>query len=392
MLNLNKNILRLYAFKFFVSLHFIGGVLVPFFLDWGRITYIQMMFLQTWFVFWFSALEAPTGAIADYLGRKTTIALGAFSIVIAAIVYSSYPNFYIFLLGEFLWALSGALISGADVALIYDTLKETGQEKKSKKVLGRYNSFNLWGIAIAAPIGSLIGGLFGLQYAIRAMAIPFFIAGIIAFTIKEPRYRKKETEESYIKTLTGGIRYFFKHKLLRVLAFDYISIYVLSFFIIWTYQPLLLNLGLPLAFVGTIHSISAFFEILIMNNFHNLERLMKSKKNYLFFSAILISASFLILSVSGSIILTAILSILIFGFGFTRKTLYNHYMNKFIDSDNRATVLSAISMTESFARAIMYPLIGIVLQFSLNIGVLVIGVLIFFAAMFSRVEEHMLID
>ena len=75
-----------------------GGVLVPFFLEWGKISFTQIMILQSFFVFSKFILEIPTGAIADYFGRKTSIIFSALVMSIAVFVYSSYPNFYIFLL------------------------------------------------------------------------------------------------------------------------------------------------------------------------------------------------------------------------------------------------------------------------------------------------------
>lgn len=41
----SANIRKMYALRFFLSLHFIGGVLVPFFLVWGGIRYSQIMLL-----------------------------------------------------------------------------------------------------------------------------------------------------------------------------------------------------------------------------------------------------------------------------------------------------------------------------------------------------------
>ena len=86
----------MYVFKFLVSLHFIGGVIVPFFLDWGQISFTQIMILQSFFVFSLFILEIPTGAIADYFGRKTSLMFAAIATTSAALVYSSYPSFYIF--------------------------------------------------------------------------------------------------------------------------------------------------------------------------------------------------------------------------------------------------------------------------------------------------------
>ena len=97
-----SNIWKMYAFNFLTSLHFLAGVLIPFFFDFGKISFAQIMFLQVWFSVWVFALEIPTGTVADYLGRKTSLVMGAVMIAIAAVVYTSYPSFIIFMLAEFL--------------------------------------------------------------------------------------------------------------------------------------------------------------------------------------------------------------------------------------------------------------------------------------------------
>ena len=84
---------KFYGIEFFRSFHFIGGVLVPFFLDWGQITFTQVLILQAWFMLWIMVLEIPSGAIADRFGRKLTVMLGLGSNIIALLVYSSMPLF-----------------------------------------------------------------------------------------------------------------------------------------------------------------------------------------------------------------------------------------------------------------------------------------------------------
>jgi len=125
-----SNIWKMYVFKFLVSLHFIGGVLVPFFMDWGKISFTQIMILQSWFMLWIFIMEVPTVTIADYFGRKYSLLLGCIVNIITVIIYTITPNFYLFLVGEFLWATSAALFSGADDAFVYDSLKKCGKAKE----------------------------------------------------------------------------------------------------------------------------------------------------------------------------------------------------------------------------------------------------------------------
>ena len=127
-----SNIWKIYIFKFLSSLFFISPVLVPFFTNWGGLSFFQIMILQSWFMLWSFILEIPTGAIADRIGRRNTLIIGAFFGIVWVLVYSSYPSFYVFLLGEFFAAVAVALVSGAEEAFVYDSLKKTGRENQSK--------------------------------------------------------------------------------------------------------------------------------------------------------------------------------------------------------------------------------------------------------------------
>ena len=112
---------------------FISGVLVPFFTLWGKISFFQIMIVQAFFMFMIVILEIPSGAVADYLGRKTTLMIASICGIIAVLIYGSYPVITIFLIGELFFAISGALISGASEALVYDTLKKNKKRKYFQK-------------------------------------------------------------------------------------------------------------------------------------------------------------------------------------------------------------------------------------------------------------------
>jgi len=210
-------------------------------------------------------------------------------------------------------------------------------------------------------------------------------------TLRTKDHDRSETDD-YLSTLLHGTKYFLRHPILKVLAADALIISALSFFIVWTYQPILLELGLPLAYLGIVQGICVVFEIIVSSSFSHLERISGSRLRYTFISAILIAAGLIVLSLSKSLMLAIISSIIVFAFGFTRGVLFGNYMNKHIESKNRATVLSAISMFGTLARTIMYPFIGLMMEFSLNITVLSLGILVIAVSAHSRVQEHMLLD
>jgi MFS family permease len=380
------------VFKFLLSMHFMTGVLVPFFISWGKISYFQIMVLQSFFAISVFLLEVPTGAIADYISRKFSLILAALATTAATLIYASFPNFYVFILAEFFWALGVALASGADQALIYDSLKKIKKEHTSKKVLSRYQSFNVAGFTLAAPIGSIIAVRLGLEYTFRLAAIPMFLAVIIGFTLTEPKTKNKKESRRYVQTLINGVKYFKQHRIIKILAFDQVSISVLAFFIIWTYQPILQKLNLSIAYLGWILAGMSGAEILIMNNATRLEKLFRSKKNYLLWSALITGTGFLLLGFIHNVIITVFIILSVAGFGLSRRILFDNYLHKFIESKSRATVLSTISMFERFSRAIMYLVVGLIVTYSLEIAMIFLGVLIIIFSLISRVEESHLMD
>jgi len=392
MASYKSNIWKAYLYNFLASMHFISGVLIPFFLDWGRISFAQTMILQSVFVFAIFFLEVPTGAIADRIGRKYSLALGALCVIIAAFVYSSYPNFYVFALGEIIWAAGGAFISGADEALVYDSLKKLKREKQSKRIFGRAESFSMGGMVIAAPIGSFIAVQLGLRYTMMLVAVPYFIACLVSLSFKEPKIKKKKESKRYLSIVVSGMKYLQEHKILKMLAFDRIAVTVLVFLIIWLYQPLLREIGIPLVIFGFVHAGICVSEMLVLNNFENLERIFGSSKKYLLLSAIIAGAGFVLLGVLKNQVLVIAVLLVLAGFGLTREILFQSYMNKYIESHNRATVISTISMIKRFITGIINIIIGFMVEVSLRYTFFIIGVLIIILALVSRVEEKHLID
>ncbi len=393
-----KNIWKIYIFRFCISLHFIGGVLVPFFTDWGGISFTEIMFLQAWFVFWIFILEMPTGSVADYLGRKYSLLLGASVHIIAIFIYSSVPIFWIFMVGEFMWALAEALISGAGHALIYDSLKVTDETAKSKQVFGRFESSALIGYMVSAPIGSLIIFPFlGLRATMILMSIPFAIGVVIAFSFKEPKIKPEgeQKRQSYLTILKKGFRIFIKSRILIILAIEMISIGTLAFMLIWLYQPMLSQAGVDLALFGTIHAAWVGCELVVMNSYERLERLLGSKKRYLLFSALITSIMLILGGIFLAILIMPLIImsiILIAAFGLSRTPLLINYMNKHIPSPERATVNSTINMFQMLAFVVALLLIGFGEPWSLVWTLIILGIIGVVFSLISRVKEEHLID
>lgn len=387
----SNNIGRYYAFNFFREFAFFSAVLVPFFTDWGHISLTRVQILQSWFMLWVFLLEIPTGVIADRFGRKLSLLLGSLMVSFTVILYGSLPRFEIFLLGEFLFAVAIALFSGADDALLYDSLKEIGQEKESKKIFGRAYSFRLFGMLISAPIGSFLASRLGLNFPMILSAIPFFLAGLVAWTIKEPVVHQETSESKrYFDIAKKGFSFFRHHKPLRSLAFDAILVATAAYFVVWLYQPLLIQLDVPIFYFGFLHAALVGVEMLIAANFVFLERIFRSGKTYLRFTAIATGLTFLSVAAFPSILTATLFIVFAGGFGMTRMELMSTYMNKFIPSAQRATILSFVFMVEEIILVILNPVVGFTADHSLRLAFFMVGLLPLAVFLLSSVKQEML--
>jgi len=381
---------KYYAFNFFKGGALFSAVLVPFYTDWGGISLFQIQILQSWFMLWIFIMEVPTGAVADFFGRKYSIGFGAFLVSVATLVYGSVSNFYIFLLGEFLFAIAVALMSGADDALLYDSLKEAGKEDENKKYMGRARSFELGGILVGSIVGSLVITKLPLNYPMLLSSIPYFIAGFIALSIKEPKIRAKVSESKrYLVVLKKGFTFFYRHKTLRIMAFDAVMVSAAAYFVIWFYQPLLKNAGVPMFYFGFFHAFLVTVQIVISSQFEWLEKRIGGGQKLISFGALVTATSFILVGIFPILPFIVLLIILAGGFGLTRMGLITSYMNKFIPSEERATVLSSISMFRRFALVIVNPIMGFVADKSLSAALLLVAILPLLVFAFSPLEKEM---
>ncbi len=338
---------------------------------------------------WIFLLEVPTGAVADFLGRKYSLILGAIVGTMATLIYGSAPRFEIFLIGEFLFAAAMALTSGADSALLYDALKDAGEEGKSKQIFGRAHFFHLLGILVSASFGGFIADRFGLNAPMLLTGIPFLLAALVAMGIKEPASADKTSESKrYWDIAKQGFTFFRHHKVLRLLALDAIVVASAAYFVIWLYQPLFIELKVPVFYFGWFHALLVAVEMLIAANFVRLEKLVGSGKRYLRLTAVITGLSLLLTALLPNIFTVTLLIILAGGFGLTRIELMFAYMNRFIPSGQRATILSSISMFRRLALVLLNPLIGFTADHSLRLALVLVGIIPFAIFFFSPIEQE----
>lgn len=386
-----NNIWKLYLIHFIEGFHLISGILLPFFLTWGKLTFVEVMILQSYFTVMIFVFEIPCGAIADCISRKFSLLLGALSIAFAALIYGSYPNIFIFVIGETLWAFGTALTSGTDQAFIYDTLRKLGREDDVSKIMGRNRSFQLFGIGISAPIGSIIGAYYSLNVVMSLIFVPYIIATLISLTLKEPNHNlEKRNRKNYFSVIKSGFTELTRNKTLITLALEMVITESLVFFLIWTYQIYLEALTVQLIFFGFVSSSMTIIQILFNNVVVSLENKIKNKKMFLQVYTIIPGVGFILMSLIYFIPVSISLILIVIGFGFTRSLIFVKGINKQIETENRATVISTVNMIASLIRALLYPFVGILVMWNLNLTFTILGIIIVMSALLTRIKSEYL--
>jgi MFS family permease len=389
---LEGNVWKLAALRFLCFTHFMSAVIIPFFRDWGGLSYVQIFALQTWFMVMSFLMEVPTGTVADRFGRKVSVAAGAFLLAAASLLYGSFPHLAIFVVAEAVFAVAVALISGADEALAYDSLLALGREGEASRVMARLEAAKLAGILVGALVGSVVAAGLGVRWPMLLQAAPLAAGGLVALTLVEPPRAKKEPAEggSYLRLLSGGLHHFREAPALRALALDQVACATVAWLVIWLYQLQLARVGVPLAAYGVVHAAMGLGQIALLSRVAAVERAVGGKARLARITALVPALAMLGLAATTSVPASLALIVAAATAGLARPPLFSGPVNRLIPSERRATVLSAISAARTLAVAFVYPAVGALLDRSLVGALAFLGVLGLAAAALARAPARLL--
>jgi len=91
----------------------------------------EIFILQSIYSISIVVFEIPSGYFADVIGRKKTILIGAWLGLIGYSIYSFTEGFWSFVFAEITLGIGQSMISGADSAMLYDSLKDDQNEKNT---------------------------------------------------------------------------------------------------------------------------------------------------------------------------------------------------------------------------------------------------------------------
>jgi len=372
-IKLRKNIKKNYGFTFIQNIDLTRGIWMIYLASKGM-SLTQLGLLETIFHLTSFTMEVPTGAIADLYGRRVSRILGRLLSVMSVVILMFADSFFWFAGSFVIVALSYNLESGAGDALIYDSMKELGEEDQYMKVGGNKEMV----FQIASIFSFMLGGYLATKDYNWAFGITILV-GLLAFaysfTFVEPSIGKRvflsSKRRHFFEQLRESVRILKSQKRLGflILFSQFImSIVTTVFFYLQNYMK---ADGYSEAFIGGLYALCAIGGAILAPQVYKIEAIIKERGILLFMPILTTLCLF-------GVALSKFHFVFYFPMSLAEGLIFvalGDYINKVIPSENRATILSMASMAFSFFMITIFPMVGVIGdRFGLEVSFLVMAV------------------
>ena len=364
--SLENNIKAIYLLGFFTGFMVVVPVFVPLLQGYG-LSMSQVLQTQALFALTIALLEVPSGYIADLWGRRNAIlvgsglnALGFFSLLWA-------DSFVDFLVYEFILGVGFSLISGADLALLYDTEvylqeKKLGGGAGASKSLSRLIAVEAAASGTAGIAASLLL-LWSMESVVLVQAFtgfaPFLLAMLLVeaprpATATDPQEKHSANARKIVDMLLFG------KPVVTWTAFAIAVFGLLAVYVFWIYQKYWELQGIPLTSFGYIWAAFALTVSLSA-------RFSEALAQRLGYRGVLVMIAVLpIVGLLGMAFAAGWLGV-VFGFAIQisrglSMTIFYEALNRRVPGEFRATVNSLVSLGVRSTFIVTGPLLGMALD------------------------------
>ncbi len=378
--SVKRNLTALYLVKIAKWMNLVMPVIVLFYKSNG-LTMKDIFLLQSVYSLTLMTLEIPTGYFADRVGRKSSILFGSMLGFTGYLVYSFSFGFWQFVIAEVILGVSQSLVSGADSAMLYDTLASAKQNDRYTRLEGRVTSIGNFGEAFAGIVGGIL--------AVSSLRTPFFVQTCVAMIaipaalmLREPPVKTRKTKPG-LKEI-GSIIYSALHGDVKLKWNTFFSAITgaATLSMAWFVQPYFGQIKLPLTMYGVLWALLNLTVGIAAIYAWRFEKRFGASRTVITFT-LAIFLSYLMLTFMPGYTGLIVLLVFYLGRGLATPTLRN-YINIITTSDVRATVLSVRNFLIRFIFAVTGPLWGwITDKYSLQSAIISAGLIYGFFALIS---------
>lgn len=247
--SIQRNIPIIYLMGFFHSFMVVIPVFVPLLQGYG-LSMSQVLQTQALFAMTVALVEVPSGYFADIWGRKLAVVAGSLFNGLGFLLLLSADSFVDFLVYEFLLGVGISLISGADLALLYDSETYLADGGASRS-LSRLISIEAGASGIAGIVASVLLVYGSMPALLLVQAICGFMPLLLGLLLVEtPRPQLQVSHSANAREILSLLllgKPVVLWTTLAIIVFGLLSVY--SF---WLYQKYWELAGIPVAGFGYI--------------------------------------------------------------------------------------------------------------------------------------------
>jgi MFS family permease len=199
------NVWKSYLYRFLMNFQLWWPIWVLYLQDDRGLSLTQITLLDVPFFLLVVAMEVPTGAVADRWGRRYSLMLGSLMFSIAVFVFGIAESYPLLLLSYTAWGFGLTFQSGADTAILYDSLKAIDREDDFQKINSRMWALTSAAVLVAILIGAPIASATSFSYPIILSALISICAVPVAFSMHEPKHERDDEYERYFQMVRTGI-------------------------------------------------------------------------------------------------------------------------------------------------------------------------------------------
>lgn len=377
---LRVNIPTIYVMGFFHSFIIVVPVFVPLVQAYG-LSMTQVLQTQALYALTIACLEVPSGYIADIWGRRRAILIGSACNGLGFLTLLWADSFVDFLLYEVLLGAGISLISGADLALLYDSeksLEGSGEGAGASRSLSRLIAVEAGASGIAGLVASILLLVGDMRLLVGLQAVCGFVPLLLGLRLVEaPRPQLTQGHSGNVRLIAAMLldgKPVVLWTSLAIAAFGLLALYAF-----WIYQKYWELNGVPVSAFGYIWAVFALTVSVAARYSGYLESLLGWRR------MLQLTAALPLLGLMGMAMLGGWAGVMCaFAIQVSRglsMTLFYEALNRRIPGDFRATVNSLVSLGTRSVFIVTGPILGWALD-TQGMGVTLTALLLVFAPLF----------
>lgn len=352
---LKRNVSISYIYSFLLELNITSAIWVLY-LAYKGMSLTQIGIIESIFHITSLLFELPTGAIADIYGKKFAVITGRIVSIASCILMITSNSFFGFSIAFILSAASMNLNSGSGEALLYDSLKELGEEDNYKKIYGNLSFAMCIAQAAAVLIGGILADIKFLYAYVFGTVIQIF-ALFSAFGFTEPRKNLDEQKGNpIVSQIATSVNVLKVRKMVFYIILFSSLVGSLQTTVFFYSQKYFEDMNYSKTAIALICAAGSLLEAVFSKYAYKFERILKLNGTLISTAAINLFALVGLAFMKNLSIVFFILTSVTGGLAYT---IFSDYINSRIPSEYRATILSFDSFCFSIFMICIFPLFGL---------------------------------